>query len=262
MISVIRKTGEFSLSILAATGRAALLLLQLLVNIPLLARRHELLLEQLYRVGVLTLPIIVVAALFVGMVLALQGYNTLIDFGAESSLGLLVALSLCRELGPVLAGLLFAGRAGAALTAEIGLMKATEQLAGMEMMAVDPVWRILLPRFLAGVISVPLLAILFSAIGVIGGYFLGVSVLGVDQGVFWSAMQQGVDFQQDVMNGIYKSFVFGLLISLLAVFMGYDASATPAGVAAATTQTVVLSSLIVLAMDFSLTSMMFSRVMF
>jgi len=262
MISVIRKTGEFSLSILAATGRAALLLLQLVVNIPLLARRHELLLEQLYRVGVLTLPIIVVAALFVGMVLALQGYNTLIDFGAESSLGLLVALSLCRELGPVLAGLLFAGRAGAALTAEIGLMKATEQLAGMEMMAVDPVWRILLPRFLAGVISVPLLAILFSAIGVIGGYFLGVSVLGIDQGVFWSAMQQGVDFQQDVMNGIYKSFVFGLLISLLAVFMGYDASATPAGVAAATTQTVVLSSLIVLAMDFSLTSMMFSRVMF
>ena len=262
MISVIRKTGEFSLSILAATGRAALLLLQLVVNIPLLARRHELLLEQLYRVGVLTLPIIVVAALFVGMVLALQGYNTLIDFGAESSLGLLVALSLCRELGPVLAGLLFAGRAGAALTAEIGLMKATEQLAGMEMMAVDPVWRILLPRFLAGVISVPLLAILFSAIGVLGGYFLGVSVLGVDQGVFWSAMQQGVDFQQDVMNGIYKSFVFGLLISLLAVFMGYDASATPAGVAAATTQTVVLSSLIVLAMDFSLTSMMFSRVMF
>jgi phospholipid/cholesterol/gamma-HCH transport system permease protein len=236
--------------------------LQLLVNIPLLARRHQLLLEQLYRVGVLTLPIIVVAALFVGMVLALQGYNTLIDFGAESSLGLLVALSLCRELGPVLAGLLFAGRAGAALTAEIGLMKATEQLAGMEMMAVDPVWRILLPRFLAGVISVPLLAILFSAIGVLGGYFLGVSVLGVDQGVFWSAMQQGVDFQQDVMNGIYKSFVFGLLISLLAVFMGYDASATPAGVAAATTQTVVLSSLIVLAMDFSLTSMMFSRVMF
>lgn len=262
MISVIRNTGEFSLSILAATGRAALLLLQLLVNIPLLARRHQLLLEQLYRVGVLTLPIIVVAALFVGMVLALQGYNTLIDFGAESSLGLLVALSLCRELGPVLAGLLFAGRAGAALTAEIGLMKATEQLAGMEMMAVDPVWRILLPRFLAGVISVPLLAILFSAIGVLGGYFLGVSVLGVDPGVFWSAMQQGVDFQQDVMNGIYKSFVFGLLISLLAVFMGYDASATPAGVAAATTQTVVLSSLIVLAMDFSLTSMMFSRVMF
>lgn len=262
MISVIRNTGEYSLSILAATGRAALLLLQLLVNIPLLARRHQLLLEQLYRVGVLTLPIIVVAALFVGMVLALQGYNTLIDFGAESSLGLLVALSLCRELGPVLAGLLFAGRAGAALTAEIGLMKATEQLAGMEMMAVDPVWRILLPRFLAGVISVPLLAILFSAIGVLGGYFLGVSVLGVDPGVFWSAMQQGVDFQQDVMNGIYKSFVFGLLISLLAVFMGYDASATPAGVAAATTQTVVLSSLIVLAMDFSLTSMMFSRVMF
>jgi phospholipid/cholesterol/gamma-HCH transport system permease protein len=145
------------------------------------------------------------------MVLALQGYNTLVDFGAESSLGLLVALSLTRELGPVLAGLLFAGRAGAALTAEIGLMKATEQLAGMEMMAVDPVWRVLLPRFLAGVISVPLLAILFTAIGITGGYLLGVDVLGVDQGVFWSAMQQGVDFQQDVMNGLLKSLVFGVL---------------------------------------------------
>lgn len=257
MISVVRRTGTVSLAVFAATGRACMLLMQMLYSIPSAIRRYGLLIEQLYRVGVLTLPIIIVAALFVGMVLALQGYNTLVDFGAESSLGLLVALSLTRELGPVLAGLLFAGRAGAALTAEIGLMKATEQLAGMEMMAVDPVWRILLPRFLAGVLSVPLLAVLFTAVGIFGGYLLGVDVLGVDQGVFWSAMQQGVDFQQDVMNGLLKSLVFGVLISLIAVFMGYDASPTPAGVSTATTLTVVLSSLVVLVMDFCLTSMMF-----
>jgi phospholipid/cholesterol/gamma-HCH transport system permease protein len=257
MILVLRRMGAYSLSSLAATGRACLLLLQMIVSTTFAVRRYELLLKHLYRVGVLTLPVIIVAALFVGMVLALQGYNILVDFGAESSLGLLLALSLTRELGPVLAGLLFAGRAGAALTAEIGLMKATEQLAGMEMMAVDPVWRVLLPRFLAGVISVPLLAILFIAVGIIGGYLLGVNILGVDQGVFWATMQQGVDFQQDVMNGLLKSLVFGALISLIAVFMGYDASPTPTGVSKATTLTVVLSSLGVLAMDFCLTSMMF-----
>ena len=257
IFELIRKIGASSLSVLAATGRAALLLLQMLVSIPVVVRRYRLLLEQLYRVGVLTLPVIIVAALFVGMVLALQGYNTLVDFGAESSLGLLLALSLTRELGPVLAGLLFAGRAGASLTAEIGLMKASEQLAGMEMMAVDPVYRVLLPRFLAGVISVPLLAMIFTAVGIYGGYWFAVDTLGVDQGVFWSAMQQGVDFQQDVVNGLLKSLVFGVLVSLIAVFMGYDALPTPAGVSMATTKTVVLSSLAVLVMDFSLTSMMF-----
>ncbi len=257
MILVMRRLGASSLSSLAATGRACLLLFQMIVSISFAVRRYELLLKHLYRVGVLTLPVIIVAALFVGMVLALQGYNILVDFGAESSLGLLLALSLTRELGPVLAGLLFAGRAGAALTAEIGLMKATEQLAGMEMMAVDPVRRVLLPRFLAGVISVPLLAVLFIAVGIVGGYFLGVNILGVDQGVFWTTMQQGVDFQQDLMNGLFKSLVFGALISLIAVFMGYDASPTPTGVSKATTLTVVLSSLGVLAMDFCLTSMMF-----
>ncbi len=257
MISTVRSIGVFSLAVLAASGRACILLIQMLGNIPASVRRYELLVEQLYHVGVLTLPIIIVSALFVGMVLALQGYNTLVDFDAESSLGLLVALSLTRELGPVLAGLLFAGRAGAALTAEIGLMKATEQLAGMEMMAVDPVRRVLLPRFLAGVISVPLLAALFTAVGILSGYLLGVNVLGIDQGVYWSAMQEGVDFQQDVLNGLFKSLVFGVLISLLAVFMGYDARPTPAGVGTATTQTVVLASLLVLAVDFSLTSIMF-----
>lgn len=257
MIDIVRQLGAYSLSVIAASGRASLLLIQLLASFPAWARRYELLLEQLFRVGVMTLPIIIVAALFVGMVLALQGYNTLVDFGAESSLGLLVALSLTRELGPVLAGLLFAGRAGAALTAEIGLMKTTEQLAGMEMMAVDPVGRVLLPRFLAGVISVPILAALFTAIGILGGYLLGVELLGVDQGVYWSVMQEGVDFRQDVLNGLFKSLIFGILISLIAVFMGYDSSPTPAGVGTATTMTVVLSSLLVLVMDFSLTAMMY-----
>jgi phospholipid/cholesterol/gamma-HCH transport system permease protein len=256
-MQVVRKIGAFSLSAVAAIGRAVILFFQLLLSLPLLARRYELFVEQCYRLGVLTLPIILVAALFVGMVLALQGYNTLVDFGAESSLGLLIALSLSRELGPVLAGLLFAGRAGAAVTAEIGLMKATDQLAGMEMMAVDPLWRVLAPRFFAGILSVPLLATLFTALGIIGGYLLGVEVLGVDQGVFWSTMQQGVDFQQDLLNGIVKSLVFGVLISLIAVHMGYDCVSTPAGVSSATTQTVVISSLVVLIMDFSLTSLMF-----
>jgi phospholipid/cholesterol/gamma-HCH transport system permease protein len=256
MIGLVRKTGELSLATLAASGRASLLLIQLLISLPFVIRRYGLLLEQIYRVGVLTLPVIIVAALFVGLVLALQGYNTLVDFGAESSLGLLLALSLIRELGPVLAGLLFAGRAGAALTAEIGLMKATEQFAGMEMMAVDPVSRILLPRFIAGVISVPLLTMLFTALGIYGGYWFAVGFLGVDQGPFWSVMQQGVDFQHDIMNGLLKSLVFGVLISLIAVFMGYDAKPTPTGVSMATTKTVVLSSLAVLVMDFSLTSLM------
>ncbi len=254
---MLQNLGAGTLAIVAAAGRLGILLMQMLVRLPAALQRYTLVVEQLFRVGVLTLPIIIVAALFVGMVLALQGYNTLVDFGAESSLGLLIALSLTRELGPVLAGLLFAGRAGAAMTAEIGLMKATDQLAGMEMMAVDPVRRVLLPRFLAGIISVPILAALFTATGILGGYFLAVDVLGVDQGVYWSAMQEGVDFQQDVLNGLLKSLVFGILISLLAVFMGYDTRPTPEGVGSATTMTVVLSSLLVLGLDFSLTLIMF-----
>jgi phospholipid/cholesterol/gamma-HCH transport system permease protein len=256
-MQVVRKTGAFSIAVLASLGRAAILLLHMLISSPVVVRRYKLLIRQIYRVGLLTLPIIIVAAVFVGMVLALQGYNTLVDFGAESSIGLLIALSLTRELGPVLAGLLYAGRAGASVTAEIGLMKATDQLAGMEMMAVDPIERVLVPRFIAGIISVPVLALLFTAIGIIGGYYLAVGMLGVDQGVFWSAMQQGVDFRHDVLNGLVKSLVFGVLISLIAVYVGYDCHPTPGGVSNATTKTVVLSSLAVLAMDFSLTSLMF-----
>jgi phospholipid/cholesterol/gamma-HCH transport system permease protein len=215
---------------------------------------------QLYSVGVLSLVIIVVSGLNVGMVLGLQTYNTLVDFGAEASLGPVVALSLLRELGPVVAALLFAGRAGSALTAEIGLMKATEQLSGMEMMAVDPIRRIVAPRFLAGIISMPLLATIFSAVGILGGYFVGVGLLGVDDGAFWSQMQAKVDWREDVLNGIIKSIVFGIVVTWIAVYEGYDAVPTTEGVSRATTRTVVSASLAVLLLDFVLTALMFGDV--
>jgi phospholipid/cholesterol/gamma-HCH transport system permease protein len=215
------------------------------------------LIQQIYSVGVLSLLIILVSGLFVGMVLGLQGYNTLSDFGAEESLGTMVALSLVRELGPVVAALLFAGRAGSALTAEIGLMKATEQLSGMEMMAVDPIKRVLSPRFLAGFISMPLLAAIFSAVGVMGGYFVGVGLLGVDEGAYWSQIQSSVDFQDDIINGVIKSVVFGVVAGWIAIFEGYDAVPTSEGVSRATTRTVVHTSLAVLGLDFILTALMF-----
>jgi phospholipid/cholesterol/gamma-HCH transport system permease protein len=199
----------------------------------------------------------VVSGLFVGMVMGLQGYNTLVDFGAEESLGVLVALSLVRELGPVVAALLFAGRAGSALTAEIGLMKATEQLSGMEMMAVDPVQRVIAPRFLAAFLSMPLLAAIFSAVGVFGGYLVGVGLLGVDDGAFWSQMQDKVDFHDDIMNGVIKSIVFGFVVGWIALYEGYDAVPTAEGVSQATTRTVVHSALVVLGLDFVLTALMF-----
>ncbi len=219
--------------------------------------RPRLLTKQLYFVGVLTFLIIVVSGLFVGMVLGLQGYYTLSAFGAEESLGIMVAASLVRELGPVVAALLFAGRAGSALTAEIGLMKATEQLSGMEMMAVDPIKRIITPRFYAGFISLPLLAALFSAVGILGGQFVGVNLLGVDDGAFWSQMQANLDFYDDIMNGIIKSIVFGFIASWIALFEGYDAIPTSEGVSRATTRTVVNSSFAILGLDFLLTAMMF-----
>ncbi len=191
------------------------------------------------------------------MVLGLQGYNTLSQFGAAQSLGVVVAASLVRELGPVVTALLFAGRAGSALTAEIGLMKATEQLSGLEMMAVNPVKRILTPRFLAGVLAMPLLAALFSALGVIGGYFVGVGLLGVDDGAFWSQMQAKIDLYDDIYNGVIKSLVFGLACTWIALFQGYEALPTSEGVSRATTRTVVHSSLAVLGLDFILTALMF-----
>jgi len=196
--------------------------------------------------------------LFVGFVLGLQGYNTLNRYGSEQALGLLVALSLVRELGPVVTALLFAGRAGTSLTAEIGLMKAGEQLIAMEMMAVDPLARVLAPRFWAGFIAMPLLAAIFSAVGILGGYFVGVGLIGVDPGAFWSQMQAGVDVMDDVLNGVIKSVVFGVAVTFIALYQGYEAKATPEGVSRATTRTVVIASLTVLALDFVLTALMFS----
>ncbi|MFQ5759667.1 MAG: lipid asymmetry maintenance ABC transporter permease subunit MlaE [Acidiferrobacterales bacterium] len=255
----VRQLGRWALARIARLGRASLFLYQILIRVWRLAPRLGLLIQQIYAVGVLTLLIILVSGLFVGMVLGLQGYNTLVDFGAESALGLLVAKSLTRELGPVVAALLFAGRAGSALTAEIGLMKATEQLAGIEMMAVDPLTRIVAPRLLAGIIALPLLAALFTAVGVLGGHLVGVGLLAVDDGVFWSQMQSGMDFYDDVLNGVIKSVVFGLAVSWIAVFEGYDCVPTSEGVSRATTRTVVNGSLAVLGLDFILTSLMFGE---
>lgn len=220
-------------------------------------RRFHLTIREIYFTGVMSLVIILVSGLFVGMVLGLQGYDTLVRYGSAEALGVLVSLSLVRELGPVVAGLLFASRAGSAITAEIGLMKATEQLSAMEMMAVDPIARVVAPRFWAGVISMPLLAALFSAMGVFGGYLVGVRLIGVDEGSFWSQMQAAVDFRQDVLNGVIKSLVFGVAVTWIAVYEGYDAPPTAEGVSGATTRTVVTSSLAILALDFVLTALMF-----
>ncbi|MBL1321839.1 MAG: lipid asymmetry maintenance ABC transporter permease subunit MlaE [Methylophaga sp.] len=257
MIETIRSLGRWGLNTFERLGRAHIFLFQVLTGIPGLAFRGSLVVQQLFYVGVLSFALILVSGLFVGMVLGLQGYNTLVDFGAEESLGVLVSLSLVRELGPVVAALLFAGRAGSALTAEIGLMKSTEQLSGMEMMAVDPIRRVISPRFLAGFISMPLLAAIFSAVGIFGGFLVGHGLLGVDDGAFWSQMQVKTDWYGDVLNGVIKSVVFGFVVTWIALFEGYDAIPTSEGVGRATTRTVVHSAFAILGLDFVLTALMF-----
>ena len=239
-------------------GFASRFLVYLVLHSGTALRRFRLTVAQVYFAGVLSLVIILVSGLFVGMVLPLQGYETLQRFGASESLGVLVALSLVRELGPVVAGLLFASRAGSAITAEIGLMKATEQISAMEMMAVDPIARVVAPRFWGGVIVMPLLASVFSAVGILGGWIVGVLMIGVDPGAFWSQMQGGVDVFKDVGNGVIKSLVFGIAVTWISVFEGYDAIPTAEGVSRATTRTVVTSSLAILALDFVLTALMFT----
>lgn len=238
-------------------GYATRFFLFILLHSGMSFRRFRLVVKELFSSGVMSLIIIVVAGMFVGMVLGLQGYETLQRYGSESALGSLVALSLVRELGPVLAALLFASRAGSAMTAEIGLMKATEQISAMEMMAVNPIARVVAPRFWAGVIAMPLLAAMFSVMGVFGGYVVGVVLIGVDAGSFWSQMQSAVDFQHDILNGVLKSFVFGVAVTTIALFEGYDAPPTAEGVSGATTRTVVQSSLAILMLDFILTAFMF-----
>ncbi len=256
----LRRLGGWAFAALTRLGYAARFFVAVIGNTPAAFRRLHLTLREIYFSGVLSLIIILVSGLFVGMVLALQGYDVLQRYGADESLGILVALSLVRELGPVVAGLLFASRAGSAITAEIGLMKATEQLSAMEMMAVDPLARVVAPRFWGGVVSMPLLAALFSTLGVFGAYIVGVRLIGIDAGAFWGNMQAGVDFREDIVNGIIKSFVFGAAVSLIAVFEGYDAKPTAEGVSSATTRTVVESSLAILALDFVLTVFMFRGV--
>lgn len=259
LIDLFQHLGSRAFDFFSRLGRGHILFLQMVMALPIVLLRPRLLLQQLYMVGVLSLLIIVVSGFFVGMVLGLQGYNTLVDFGAEESLGTFVALTLVRELGPVVTALLFAGRAGSALTAEIGLMKTTEQLSGMEMMAVDPIKRVLAPRFYAGILSMPLLAAIFSAVGIYGGFFVGVGLLGVDEGGYWSQMQAHVDFADDIVNGVIKSVVFGVVAVWIAIYEGYDCVPSSEGVSRATTRTVVHTSLAVLGLDFILTALMFGN---
>lgn len=251
--------GRRGLHFCGAFGRSGLMLFNALVGRPAFRQQWPLLIKQLYSVGVLSLTIIIVSGLFIGMVLGLQGYIILTTYSAEASLGMMVALSLLRELGPVVTALLFAGRAGSALTAEIGLMKATEQLSSLEMMAVDPLRRIVAPRFWAGVISMPLLTAIFVAVGIWGGGIVGVDWKGIDSGYFWSAMQGVVEWRQDLLNCFIKSVVFAITVTWIALFNGYDAIPTSEGISRATTRTVVYASLAVLGLDFVLTALMFGK---
>jgi phospholipid/cholesterol/gamma-HCH transport system permease protein len=257
LIELIRSVGHRLNNGLQRLGFAARFFVMVLVYSGQSFRRLHLTVREIYFSGFQSLLIIMVSGLFIGMVLGMQGYETLQRYGSADALGVLVALSLTRELGPVVAALLFASRAGSSITAEIGLMKATEQLTAMDMMAVNPIARVVAPRFWGGVISMPLLAALFSAVGVFGGYLIGVVFIGVDEGAFWSQMQGSVDFRFDVWNGIVKSFVFGVAVSLIAVFEGYDAVPTAEGVSGSIKRTVVYSALAILALDFVLTSFMF-----
>ena len=256
-VALVRASGHRMNNALQKLGFAARFFVMVLVYSGQSFRRFNLTIREIYFCGFQSLLIILVSGLFIGMVLGMQGYETLQRYGSSEALGVLVALSLTRELGPVVAALLFASRAGSAMTAEIGLMKATEQLTAMDMMAVNPIARVVAPRFWGGVISMPLLAALFSAVGVFGGYLVGVVLIGVDEGAFWSQMQGSVDFRFDIWNGVVKSFVFGVAVSLIAVFEGYDAVPTAEGVSGSIKRTVVYSALAILALDFVLTSFMF-----
>ncbi|GAB3476257.1 lipid asymmetry maintenance ABC transporter permease subunit MlaE [Marinomonas epiphytica] len=250
--------GSAALLWLSSVGRAGIFLFQSVARVPVRpAEAMNLLVKQLYSVGVLSLVIVVVSGAFIGMVLSLQGYSILAKFGSEDAVGQLLALSLLRELGPVVTALLFAGRAGSSLTAEIGLMKATEQLSSYEMMGVDPLRRVVAPRFIAGVICLPLLSLIFTAVGIIGGLMVSVGWLGVHDGAFWSLMQQSVYFDTDIINGVIKAVCFAIVVTWIAVYQGYECIPTSEGIGKATTRTVVLGSLAILALDFVLTAAMF-----
>jgi phospholipid/cholesterol/gamma-HCH transport system permease protein len=257
-MNTLQRLGRSTLNLLASWGHGVIFFLELLRAVPASLRRFGLVVTQIHAIGNRSLVIILASGLAVGFVLALQMYYALSTYGAAESLGLIVNLSLVRELGPVVTALLFAGRAGTSLTAEIGLMKAGEQIAAMELMAIDPRARVLAPRFLAGILCMPLLAAMFSAVGILGAYVVAVQLIGIDAGNFWSIQQSGVDVWRDVGNGVVKSMVFGVICTAVALYQGYETEATPEGVAYATTRTVVTASLGVLAMDFLLTALMFS----
>lgn len=256
ILKLLNELGEFGINFCERLGSSGMFLIRSLPCLPSPIKTWRLISEQIFAVGFLSLIIIVVSGLFIGMVLGLQGEHTLSQFGASQQLGQLVALSVVRELGPVVTALLFAGRAGSSLTAEIGLMKTTDQLSSMEMMGVDPLKRIISPRFWGGVISMPILSMIFSVVAIYGGYVVGVKWLGLDAGTFWSNMQAGVHFHEDIVNGIIKSIVFGFVVTWIAVFQGFASEPTAAGIAKATTKTVVYSSLAVLGLDFVLTAVM------
>ena len=256
MIRFVQQLGQKGIQSLSSLGRATVFFAQSLFwGGPGSAGFSEFV-KQIHALGVRSLSIVIVAGFFVGMVLALQGYSILVNFGSETAIGTMVALTLLRELGPVLTALLFAGRAGSALTAEIGLMKATDQLSAMEMMGVDPLKRVITPRLWAGIIAMPILATLFSVVGIWGGAFVAVDMIGIDEGAYWGNMQAAVVFSEDVINGLIKSLVFGVVVTWIAVYQGYDAVPTAEGISKSTTQTVVLSSLAVLGLDFVLTAAM------
>ncbi|QIR13516.1 lipid asymmetry maintenance ABC transporter permease subunit MlaE [Shewanella aestuarii] len=258
-INWIADIGRYAIGLIASLGNAGLLLWRALVHMPNPKKMMPLVVKQIYVLGVRSMVIIIVSGLFIGMVLALQGYTLLVDFGTEDSLGPMVALSLLRELGPVVTALLFAGRAGSALTAEIGLMKSTEQLSSLEMMAIDPLRQVIAPRFWAGVICMPLLALMFSLVGIFGGHLVGVEWKGIDSGAFWSILQASIEWRQDIANSIIKSTVFGIVVTWIALYRGYEVMPNPEGISRATTSTVVQASLAVLALDFLLTAIMFGN---
>ena len=256
MLNTIQQLGQIGIQRCQRLGQSGLFLSRVLLRNPRLTKTWPLLVNEIYYLGVLSLVIVMIAGLFIGLVVGLQGQITLSQFGAEQSLGQLVALSIVRELGPVVTALLFAGRAGTALTAEIGLMKTTEQLDSLDMMGVDPLWRVIWPRFWAGCIAMPVLTLLFSAVAILGGYLIGVAWLGVDEGAFWANMQANVSFRIDILHGIIKSLVFGMVVTWIAVYQGYYTECTAQGISRATTYTVVYASLAVLGLDFILTATM------
>ena len=253
----VRLFGRAGIDVVATLGRSVLFLLRALLGRGSTGNSFQLLIKQLYSVGVMSLAIIVVSGIFIGMVLSLQGFSILAKYGSEQAVGQMVALTLLRELGPVVTALLFAGRAGSALTAEIGNMKSTEQLSSLAMIGVDPLKYIVAPRLWAGFISMPLLAMIFSVVGIWGGAMVAVDWLGVYEGSFWGNMQNSVNFHEDVLNGVIKSIVFAFVITWIAVFQGYDCEPTSEGISRATTKTVVYASLAVLGLDFILTALMF-----